>query len=149
MAWALSAVTQAYLGDTDEAERRNNHYKRISPLDPHAFLFDGFFILIHLLNRDYESAVATGRAVTEINPTFSENFKPYLAALGHLGRTQEAAAVRRRLLALEPGFSVERFLTATPIERQTDREFYAEGLRLAGVSEREVAEVELLEAHGA
>jgi len=53
------------------------------------------------------------------------------------------------LLALEPGFSVERFLTATPIERQTDREFYAEGLRLAGVSEREVAEEELLEAHGA
>ena len=147
MAWALSAVTQAYLGDTDEAERRANVYKRISPLDLHVFLFDGFFILIHLLKRDYASAVATGRAVTDINPTFSENFKPFLAALGHLGRTQEATAVRRRLLALEPGFSVERFLAATPIERQTDRELYAEGLRLAGVSERGVAEEELLEAH--
>ena len=91
MAWALSAVTRAYLGDVDEAERRNNRYKRLSPLDPHAFLFDGFFILIHLLKRDHESAVAMGRAVSEMNPTFSDNFKPYLAALGHLGRTQEAA----------------------------------------------------------
>jgi len=133
MAWALSAVTRAYLGDVDEAERRNNRYKRLSPLDPHAFLFDGFFILIHLLKRDHEAAVAMGRAVSEMNPTFSENFKPYLAALGHLGRAQEAALVRRRLLTLEPGFSVERFLAATPLERESDREHYAEGLRLAGV----------------
>ena len=136
MAWALSAATRAWLGDVDEAERRNNRYKRLSPLDPHAFLFDGFFTLIHLLKRDHESAVAMGRAVSEMNPTFSENFKPYLAALGHLGRTQEAAVVRRRLLTLEPGFTVERFLAATPLERDSDRKHYAEGLRLAGVVDR-------------
>jgi len=135
MAWALSAATRAYLGDADEAERRNNRYKRLSPLDPHAFLFDGFSILIHLLKRDHESAVAMGRAVSELNPTFSDNFKPYLAALGHLGRIQEAAAVRRRLLTLEPCFTVERFLAVTGIERENDRDHYAAGLRLAGVSE--------------
>jgi len=148
MAWALSAVTRAYLGDVDEAERRNNRYKRLSPLDPHAFLFDGFFILIHLLKRDHEAAVAMGRAVSEMNPTFSENFKPYLAALGHLGRAQEAALVRRRLLTLEPGFSVERFLAATPLERESDREHYAEGLRLAGVPDTGAA-TQPLDAHDA
>ena len=41
--------------------------------------------------------------------------------------------MRRRLLTLEPGFSVERFLAATPLERESDRALYAEGLRLAGV----------------
>ena len=41
MAWALSAVAYAYLGEPDEAERRNNRYKQLSPLDPHAFFFDG------------------------------------------------------------------------------------------------------------
>ncbi len=97
MAWALSAIAFAYMGDPDEAERRNNRYKKLSPLDPHAFFFDAFFILIHLLKRDYESAVAVGRAVSEMNPSFSATYKPYLAALGHLGRAQEAAAVRRRL----------------------------------------------------
>jgi len=148
MAWALSAVTRAYLGDVDEAERRNNRYKRLSPLDPHAFLFDGFFILIHLLKRDHEAAVAMGRAVSEMNPTFSENFKPYLASLGHLGRAQEAALVRRRLLTLEPGFSVERFLAATPLERESDREHYAEGLRLAGVPDTGAA-TQPLDAHDA
>ncbi len=86
MAWALSAITYAYMGEADEAERRNNRYKKLSPLDPHAFFFDAFFILIHLMKRDYESAVAVGRAVSEMNPSFSATYKPYLAALGHLGR---------------------------------------------------------------
>jgi DNA-binding SARP family transcriptional activator/TolB-like protein len=137
MAWALSAVTHAYAGDPDEAERRNNRYKKLSPMDPHAFFFDAFFILIYLLKRDYESAVEMGRTVSEINPSFSATYKPYLAALGHLNRQQEAAAVRRRLLALEPDFTIERFLQSTPLERQADRLHYAQGLRLAGIPENE------------
>jgi TolB-like protein len=135
MAWALSAIAFAYMGDPDEAERRNNRYKKLSPLDPHAFFFDAFFILIHLLKRDYESAVAVGRAVSEMNPSFSATYKPYLAALGHLGRAQEAAAVRRRLMAIEPDFTVERFIATSPLERESDRDLFAEGLRLAGVPE--------------
>jgi DNA-binding SARP family transcriptional activator/TolB-like protein len=137
MAWALSAVTHAYAGDPDEAERRNSRYKKLSPLDPHAFFFDAFFILIYLLKRDYESAVEYGRTVSEINPSFSATYKPYLSALGHLRRQQEAAVVRRRLLSIEPDFTVERFLATTPLEREADRVHYAEGLRLAGIPERE------------
>ena len=135
MAWALSAIAFAYMGDPEEAERRANRYKKLSPLDPHAFFFDAFFILIHLLKRDYKSAVASGRAVSEMNPSFSATYKPYLAALGHLGRTQEAAVVRRRLLTIEPDFTVERFIATSPLERESDRDHYAEGLRLAGVPE--------------
>jgi len=135
MAWALSAITYAYMGEAEEAERRNNRYKKLSPLDPHAFFFDAFFILIHLMKRDYESAVAVGRAVSEMNPSFSATYKPYLAALGHLGRSQEAAVVRRRLLAIEPDFTLERFIATSPLERDADRDHYAQGLRLAGIPE--------------
>ncbi|MDR3537312.1 MAG: BTAD domain-containing putative transcriptional regulator [Acetobacteraceae bacterium] len=151
MAWALSAIAFAYMGDAEEAERRNNRYKRLSPLDPHAFFFDAFFILIHLLKRDYESAVAVGRSVIEMNPSFSATYKPYLAALGHLGRVQEAAVVRRRLLTIEPDFTVERFIATTALERQGDRDHYAEGLRRAGVPENdaEVARQGRSTAHNA
>jgi DNA-binding SARP family transcriptional activator/TolB-like protein len=135
MAWALSAIAFAYMGDADEAERRNNRYKKLSPLDPHAFFYDAFFVLIHLMKRDYESAVAVARAVSEMNPSFSATYKPYLSALGHLRRPQEAAVVRRRLLAIEPDFTVERFIATSPLERDGDRDHYAEGLRLAGLPE--------------
>jgi DNA-binding SARP family transcriptional activator/TolB-like protein len=133
MAWALSAVSYAYLGDPEEAERRNARYKKLSPLDPHAFFFDAFFVLIHLLKRDFESAVALGRSVSEMNPSFSASLKPYLAALGHTGRHQEAAAARQRLLAIEPDFTVKGFIAGSPLARGADRELYSEGLRLAGL----------------
>ena len=134
MAWALSAITHAYLGDAAEAERRNNRYKALSPLDPHAFFFDVVFGIVHLLRNDYEAAAIAGRAFTQLNPSFSGGYKPYLAALGFLGREQEAAGVLRRLLAIEPDFTIERFLSRTPMEKTADRKHYAEGLRLAGVS---------------
>ncbi|MBV8615017.1 MAG: hypothetical protein JOY66_14810 [Acetobacteraceae bacterium] len=135
MAWALSAATYAYLGELDEAERRNSRYKELSPLDPYAFIFDSFFTLIYLLKRDYEAAVAAGRSATQMNQSLSAGFKPYLAALGHLGRRQEAAIALRRLLAIEPEFTVQRFLNNAPFVRESDRESYAQGLRLAGVPE--------------
>lgn len=137
MAWALSAVAHAYAGELEEAERRNNRYKKLSPLDPHAFFFDAFFVLIHMMKGDYEAAVDTGRIVSQLNPSFSAGYKPYLAALGHLRREQEAATIRRRLLALEPDFTIQRFLENNPMERDADRAHYAEGLRLGGIRERD------------
>ncbi len=132
MAWALSAITCAYLGDLEEAERRNNRYKALSPLDPLAFFFDAFFVLIHLLKHDHQAAVTVGRSVTQLNSSFSAGYKPYLAALGHLGRSVEASAVLARLLAIEPDFTIERFLRTTPLELAANREHYARGLQLAG-----------------
>jgi DNA-binding SARP family transcriptional activator/TolB-like protein len=137
MAWALSAVTYAYAGDLEEAERRNNRYKALSPLDPHAFFFDAFFVLIHLMKRDYEIAVEVGRTVSQLNPSFSAAYKPYLAALGHLRRDQEAETIRRRLLALEPDFTIERFLENNAMEHASDKMHYVDGLRLAGILERD------------
>jgi tetratricopeptide (TPR) repeat protein len=137
MAWALSACAFAYLGDAEEAERRANRYKKLSPFDPHAFFFDTFFIYIHMLKRDFESAVVAGRAVSEMNPSFSASHRLYLSALGHTGRAQEAGTVRQKLMALEPDFSIERFIATSPLERESDRDLIAEGLRLAGVRERE------------
>ena len=137
MAWALSAMAHAYVGEPDEAERRLRRYKRLSPLDPHAFIFDGFFGVIHLLKHEYESAVEVGRNISQLNPSFSATYRSYLSALGHLRRDQEAATIRRKLLALEPDFTVERFLSSTPMEREGDKAHFAEGLRLAGIRERD------------
>ncbi len=135
MAWALSAATQAWLGETAEATRQLERYKTLTPLHPHAFVFDGTFATVRLLEHDFEGAVVAGRQATQMNPAWCASHKPYLAALGHLGLEQEAATVRRRLLALEPGFGVRRFLRTEPFARAQDRELFAQGLRRAGVPE--------------
>ena len=135
MAWALSALVQVALGELDEAQRRLDRYKQLSPMDPGAFHYDIGFCLVALLRRDYEGAVAVGRSVSELNPSFAESAKPYLAALGHLGQMQEAAVVRRRLSQTRPDFTVSMFLRNTLLGRAEDRECYAEGLRKAGLPE--------------
>ena len=135
--WNLSGLTYAYLGDLDEAERRVNRYKRLAPMHPHAFFLDTAFVTIALMKQDYETAITVGREITEMNPYFSGSLKPYLAALGHLGRTPEATVVLRKLLTLEPDFSVQRFLARTAFTRPQDRDHFARGLRLAGVTEHD------------
>ena len=135
MAWAFSGVTQLYMGNWEDAERRMLRYKQLSPMDPNAFHYDVTFSLIALVKRDYEGAVAAGRSVSELNPAFASACKPYLAALGHLGQMQEAAVVRRRLLAIDPGFTVASHLITSPFARPQDRDHFANGLRLAGIPE--------------
>jgi DNA-binding SARP family transcriptional activator/TolB-like protein len=135
MAWNLSGVAYAYLGNLDEADRRVQRYKRLSPLDPQAFFFDTARIMVALLRRDHEGAAMAGREVSQMNPAFSAACKPYLAALGHLGQAQEIAAVRERLLQIEPQFTIARFVEASPFERAEDRDHYVAGLRLAGIPE--------------
>lgn len=135
MAWGLSGIAFTYMGDLDEGERRLRRHKKLSPLDPHAFFFDTGLCFIALLRQDHATAVTIGRSVSEINPAFSGACKPYLAALGHFGLDEEAATVRARLLAIEPNFTLRRFLRACPFEKREHREHYADGLRRAGVPE--------------
>ena len=135
MAWAMSGAVFVYMGDVAEAERRMTRYKKLSPLDPHAFFYDTVFIMIALLQRDFEKAVTVGRAVSELNLSFSSSCRFYLSALGHLGRQEEIEVVRDRLLLLEPEFSIGRFIEGSVFERVGDRDVVAEGLRLAGIPE--------------
>ena len=133
MAWAFSAFSYVYLGDLNEAEIRANRYKRLSPADSTAFVFDSVFVQIHLHKRDYESAIFVGRQLTLLNPYYSNLLKPYLSALGHAGVTGEAKAVRDRLFTVEPEFTIRRFNQTSPLIHDQDRAHVAHGLALAGL----------------
>ena len=137
MAWGLSATSLTFSAAFEEATRRFDRYKKLSPLDPHAFFFDGARIALEVLNRDYGTAVEIGRRVGELSPGFATGLRHYLAALGHQGYVGEARLVREKLAALEPDFTVQRFLDRSPFERAADTEHYAEGLRRAGLPEGE------------
>ena len=55
-----------------------------------------------------------------------------MAALGYLGQEREAAVVRTRLLSLEPGFTVQRFIETSRFIRDEDTQHIADGLRRGG-----------------
>ena len=134
-AWMNSGLAHCYRGDHREAIRRIETARRLSPFDPHAFFFDMALMLPHLMLGEYERAADLGRLTAQIKPSFSSSWKGLLMALGHLGRTAEAAEVRARLQVLEPGFCVRTAVQRSPLHRAEDRERYATGMRLAGLEE--------------
>jgi DNA-binding SARP family transcriptional activator/TolB-like protein len=135
LAWCFSGLAHSYLGDHAEAIRRIDHAQRLAPHDPHAFFFDTARIMPHLLRREFAAAVSVGRQAIALNPGFSSAYKGVLSALGHLGRTEDAAALRERLLELEPGFSVQDATIRSPMVQKDDLALYADGLRRAGLPE--------------
>lgn len=141
MAWALSGFAHLWAGNLEEADDRLERYRQLSPADPFAFQYDVGFSLLAFVRGEYERAAEYGRAVNELNPDYAPGCKAYLAALGQLGRAGEAAVVRRRLLAFEPQFSVDRFMRSSPFEDRREAARMGEGLRLAGIPETAQAPV--------
>jgi len=133
MAWVFSALALSYRGEHQEALRRWERYKRLAPLHPHAFFFDSARLVPLLMMRRHAEVDAAARQVTALHAGFSFPYKAWLSALGHLGRREEAAEVRRRLLAIEPDFTLEKARRRAPLQNEADLAHYLEGLRRAGL----------------
>jgi DNA-binding SARP family transcriptional activator len=134
--WALSAPTYCYIGKPEEALRRLSRYRDLAPFDPYFGFFENAYAMAYMFKGDHERAVIVGRRVVKTVPEFINGYKPLIASLGHLGRRDEAAPYVKKLLSLEPDFSVEKFGKVYPFKLAEDRENYCNGLRLAGVPKR-------------
>jgi tetratricopeptide (TPR) repeat protein len=134
--WALSAPTYCYIGEPIVALQRLKRYRDLAPFDPYSKFFEAAYALCYFFKGDDEQTVLVGRGAVKSNPEFSAGYKPIIAALGHLGRTDEAKPYIAKLLSLEPHFTVEHFAKTHPIKRPQDRKRYMRGLLLAGVPKR-------------
>jgi DNA-binding SARP family transcriptional activator/TolB-like protein len=133
LAWCFSGLAHSYIGEHEQGIRRIEQAHRLSPYDPHAFFFDMALTIPYFLSGEHTTAMEIGRRAIELNPGFSSSYKGYLAALGHLGKLDEAAGIRDRLLVLEPGFTLRSARERSPMVRRQDLSHYLEGLRRAGL----------------
>lgn len=134
--WGISGSTYCYIGEPTTALECLDRCGELAPFDPYLSCFKFLYTIAYLFNEDYERAVMVGRGGVEVFPDFVNGYKPLVAALGHLGRREEAKPYLDKLLTLEPGFTVEKFAEIYPIKKAADRKRYMEGLRLAGVPAR-------------
>jgi DNA-binding SARP family transcriptional activator len=133
--WALNAATYAYIGDWQKALKLLERYRELAPFDPYYGFFETIYAIAYMIEGDYEQVIAFGTRVIKANPDFTAGYKPVIAALGLLGRIDEAKPYLETLLKLEPNFTIAHFREVYPLRNENDRERYAEGLRLAGVAE--------------
>jgi tetratricopeptide (TPR) repeat protein len=124
----------------DETEAHVLEAMRISPLDSRAgwwMVIAGFAKL--LAGHDDEVAARFNRSI-ELNSNFSMTHFTLAAALARCGRLDEACDAARAGLELDPGFTIPRY-RASPLSDNpvylAGRERVAEGMRMAGLPERD------------
>jgi len=85
----------------------------------------------HLMAGREDEAVRWGERAVREAPDSAYAHRVLAAALALAGREEQAAAAGRALLALEPGFTVEKFLANVPLRDTPALQRMADGLRLA------------------
>jgi len=84
---------------------------------------------------DYEEAVKFGRQAMREQPRHAQAHRIVAAGLALLGRTEEAHAAMRALLAVTPNFTMSHMQMNIPYRDAEFVERYLRGLREAGLPE--------------
>lgn len=130
----LGSNTYSYMGNPAKAIQMLDKSQELCPIEPYyGWMYNTSRCIAYTFAREYKSAVEWGRRSVRVWPNFSNGYKPLISSLGHLGQKSEAQEYLSRLLELEPGFSINSFVSCYPFRRVSDRDNYVEGLRFAGV----------------
>jgi len=132
-AWLFSGLAHTYAGEHSEAIRRFRHAKQLSPADQQAYFIETGLGLAHLLNGNDSEALTESKNAIRLNPNFSSSFKIGVAASGYTNEGRGEPNLLQRLVRLEPGLTVEKVLSRTPLTRGADKARLSDGLRMAGL----------------
>jgi TolB-like protein/Flp pilus assembly protein TadD len=110
LALSLGATILAHDGQITRAIEYGERALRLSPHDPTVYLQLTALGIAHLAAGRFEDAAAVCNKACQSNPHFSFPAVLQTAALSSLGRVNEAKALARRVLELQPRFSVAQFV---------------------------------------
>ena len=114
LAWLLKGTLHAFRDEGKEAVRHTRQALKLSPLDPLKYYFDSLAATAALSAGQYERALQLSERSLRLNRTHASTLRVMITALCKLGRLDEARGFAGQLLALEPGFSVTRYLERSP-----------------------------------
>ena len=106
---------------------------RLSPFDPHIFFTYAALCLAHYTRGAFTEAARWGGKAMAANPNFTATLRLLAASLAAEGDGDEARAVGRQLLAVDPGFRVEPFCDGYAYRDPARRRDMAGHLRAAGL----------------
>ena len=123
-----------YFGDSLRAIEQFEEARRLSPVDPKSYFPMLGLAAAHFFAGHFEQTVnLTGRILTEV-PTHNVARRYRAAALGHLGRIEEAKTVIADLLKAQPTSNLRSSRSSTFRDPRMS-ELYIGGLEKAGLPE--------------
>jgi adenylate cyclase len=112
LALAFGAVILSHAGEAARAIDYGERALRFSPADFMTYLPNSGLALAHYVAGNFPAAALAGGRAAQANPRFSYPQVLQTAALAQSSRLEEAKVVARRVLELEPNFSVAGFTRA-------------------------------------
>jgi tetratricopeptide (TPR) repeat protein len=134
----MIGVAEYIVGRGEKTEAHIKEAPRLSPRDTNAYLWMAVAGIAKLFLHSDEEAISWLRRSIKTNRNYPLAHFCLAAALAHVGRHNEARAATEAGLALNPIFTISRFLAAAPSDNPTfltQRERINQGMRMAGVPE--------------
>ena len=134
LAFSCSSLIRAWTGDIDIAVEQANMAIRLSPFDALIYLPHIALCYAHLFAGRFEEAARAANRAAQSNPQFSIPCVLQAISLAKLGRLDDAKTAARRLLVLQPAFTIGGLVAAgfTSPERFA---MLADAMRQAGLPE--------------
>jgi adenylate cyclase len=121
-----------FTGRTAEGREVIGVFERLTPREPSITIARRQLVVSHYFDRDYERCVEAGRRLVSADPDIPLNYRWMAAALGQLGRAEEASAALDMAIAVSPQEFDVYVRKPMPWMRPEDYEHMLDGLRKAG-----------------
>jgi adenylate cyclase len=136
LALGFSSIVRAWMGDDAIAIEHANSALRLSPFDPLIYVPYLGLAYAHFAAGRFEETAAAARLASQSNPRFSVPYMLQAAALGILGRREDARIAVERLLELRPGITVATAILSARCINPKHIAALENALRRAGLPER-------------
>lgn len=133
LAWLHKGTLHAFKSEGRQAVEHTERALKLSPLDPHRYLYDSLAATAHIAAQQYERALEFAQLSLRANRQHTSTWRAMIVAQWHLGIHDEARESARRLVALEPSLTVSGWLKRSPAANYPVGRDAADVLRLAGV----------------
>jgi tetratricopeptide (TPR) repeat protein len=136
---AMAALTaghvEAMSGNASKAFELLQRAQRLSPRDPRAWLMAASMAVAYFVDRQYEEAAAFANRALMQNPRFTGSIRILASSLALLRKRDKAAQVIQRQLQLDPQITLKKLRVRLSFMHDGVWDRFAEGLRLAGMSD--------------
>ncbi len=133
LAWLLRGTMYAFMGQGTQAMADTQWALRLSPLDPHRHFYESLAGTACLAAGQYENALRHGLRSLMANKTHTSTLRVIAIAQWRLGYLDDARRTVARLLKLEPGLTVARYLERSPAAPYETGRNWSDALHQAGL----------------
>lgn len=132
-AWILQSRLHSFNGDGQKAVDHARHALKLSPVGPQAYFFENIAATAHVVNNDFEKALALIDRSISRNRHHRSSLRVKAVAHERSGDMRGARETVEKLRILDPDLTVDRYLRSHPAGDLETGMDWAQSLARAGI----------------